>query len=72
MSKTIQTPNFTTAYRNQFAAVGNFDEITAQAVADQQAGITAYKAAKQYATVAEQSHYFNAWCESIKINGPTR
>jgi hypothetical protein len=71
MSQT-QTPTFTTAYRAEFASLENFDAITAQAVADQQAGIASNKARFQYATVAEQSHYVNAWVASIKANGPTR
>jgi hypothetical protein len=73
MTKIIKLPEFTADYRAEFVKITDtLEGITAQAVADQQAGIPSNRGRTQYSDIAESSHYINAWMKSMTLNGPAR
>jgi len=60
-----------TGYRESFAVldIDQMEDITTQAVTDQQNGVTVMKGMANLATVAEKAHYKNSWMASFSING---
>lgn len=50
----------------------NASAITAQATADQRAGVPLMRGRERYQTTAERAAYYNAWLESARVNGVSR